>query len=274
MKYTKIIAALGLTTMMSGCIVIASSPSRADFHIQKELSLDASTLTAMDIEAGSGSLIVKGEAGLTEVKVTADIYTDKKHTDNYVLSLEQSGETGFLVAKNHSTSGFWTGSSPRIDIVIHIPESLSLDIDDGSGDMEVSNINGKLDIKDGSGNLIVSNIVGNTNIQDGSGSMDISKVNGSLDVIDGSGEININNVEGDLSLDDGSGTIHAKNINGNAKIDDGSGDLTVKHVTGIVTVDDGSGGITVDDAGGLKILDSGSGGLKVNNVKGDFQIDS
>lgn len=274
MKYIKIIAALGITTMMSGCIVIASTPSRADFHIQKELSLDASTLTAMDIEAGSGSLIVKGEAGLTEIKVTADIYTDKKHTDNYVLSLEQSGGTGFLVAKNHSSSGFWTGSSPRIDIVIHVPESLSLDVDDGSGDIEVSNINGKLDIKDGSGDLIVKNIGNDTHIHDGSGEMDISDINGKLNIIDGSGEININNVEGDLSLDDGSGTIYARNINGNAIIDDGSGDLTVKHVSGVVTVDDGSGGITIDNAGGLKILESGSGGLKVNNVKGDFQIDS
>lgn len=274
MKYTKIIAALGLATLMSGCVVIASSPSRADFHIQKELSLDARSLNALDIETGSGSLVVIGESGLTEIQVTADIYTSKEHTDNYDLTLNESGKSGVLVAKNHSTSGFWVGSSPRIDVVIRVPEGLSLDIDDGSGHMEISDINAHVDIKDGSGGMVLKNIKGDTNINDGSGEIEVSEVNGNLNIIDGSGEISINEVRGDVKLDDGSGTIYAKNIFGNADIEDGSGDLTVKKITGVVTVDDGSGSITIKDAGGLKILDSGSGGLNVSNVKGDYSIDS
>jgi DUF4097 and DUF4098 domain-containing protein YvlB len=274
MKYTKIIAAMGLATLMSGCVVIASSPSRADFHIQKELSLDAGSLTALDIETGSGSLVIIGKSGLTEIKVTADIYTDKENTDNYELTLNESGQSGFLVAKNHSTSGFWIGSSPRIDVVIHVPESMSLDIDDGSGNMDISDINAQVDIKDGSGGLMVKNIKGDTNINDGSGEIEVSQVNGNLSIIDGSGEINIDEIRGDLTIDDGSGTIYAKNIYGSADIEDGSGDLTVKKITGVVTIDDGSGSINIKDAGGLKILDSGSGGLKVSNVKGDYTIDS
>jgi DUF4097 and DUF4098 domain-containing protein YvlB len=274
MKHTKIITAITLATLMSGCVVIASSPSRADFHIQKELSLDASELTALDIETGSGSLIVVGDADLTDIKVTADIYMDKKYTDNYELTLDKSGNSGYFVAKNHSSSGYWVGNSPHIDVVIHLPESMSLAIDDGSGDTEVKNINGQLDIKDGSGDLSVKNIKGDTKINDGSGEIEVSQINGNLTIIDGSGEININDIKGNLALDDGSGIIYASNINGSADIDDGSGDLTVKQITGMVTIDDGSGSITVDNAGGLKIVESGSGGLKVNNVKGGFNIDS
>ncbi|MEW6989522.1 hypothetical protein AADZ91_02435 [Colwelliaceae bacterium 6441] len=274
MKYAKLITALGFTALMSGCVVIAAPSSRADFHIQKELTLNADGLTAMDIEAGSGSLIIQGQAGLTEIKVTADIYTSKKHTNNYELSLEKSGSTGFLVAKTLSSSGFWTGSSPHVDIVIHVPESMSLAVDDGSGEIEIKDIVGKLDVKDGSGGILIKNIVGDTSIQDGSGGIEISQINGMLNIVDGSGGIEITDVEGDLTIDDGSGTIFAKNINGNAKINDGSGDLTVKQVTGIVTLDDGSGDITVKEAGGLNIENSGSGGLNVSHVKGDFKIDS
>jgi DUF4097 and DUF4098 domain-containing protein YvlB len=274
MKYTKIITALSLSTLMCGCIVIASSPSRANFHQQEELTLDARTLTAMDIDVGSGSLTIQGEAGLTEIRVTADIYTDKNNSDDYELTLTKSANTSFLVAKNNSTSGFWVGDSPHIDITIHLPEYLALDIEDGSGSIEVNDILGKLDIRDGSGNITVKNIGSDTYIHDGSGEIEVSQINGKLDIVDGSGEINIEDVKGNLTIDDGSGTIYATNITGNANIDDGSGDLTVKQVTGIVTVDDGSGNININDAGGLKILDSGSGGLKVNNVKGDFEIDS
>jgi DUF4097 and DUF4098 domain-containing protein YvlB len=273
MKHTKIISAIGLATLMSGCVVVAS-PSRADFHIQKELSLDARSLTAFDIETGSGSLVVVGEKGLNEIKVTADIYTDKKYTDNYELTLKESGNSAFLVAKNHSSSGFWVGNSPHIDVVIHVPEAMALDIDDGSGDININNINAQVNIKDGSGDLVVKNIMGDTNINDGSGEIEVDQISGDVNIVDGSGEININEVNGNLTIDDGSGTIYAKNINGNADIEDGSGDLTVKRITGTVTVDDGSGSININDAGGLKILESGSGGLKVSNVKGDFNIDS
>lgn len=292
MKHMNSLYALGVATLMSGCVVIASSPSRADFHQQKDLTIDAQALTAMEIEAGAGSLIIRGDDNITEIKVTADIYTDRKHQDAYELTLDKSGKTGYLVAKNYKTSGFWNGNSPHINVVVTMPTSLALDVNDGSGDMkisnissdlyindgsgdiEVTNIGGSLNIKDASGGMEISNIGNRTNINDGSGEIEISHINGTLDIVDGSGEIDVEYIEGNLLIDDGSGTIHASNINGDAKIDDGSGDLTVKQVTGIITIDDSSGSIDVDTAGGLKILDSGSGGLRVNNVKGGFDIDS
>lgn len=256
MSFSKLFIAIGAATMISGCVVIAGTPSRADFHQEKELNLSASELTAMDIDAGAGSLTVKGVEGLSQITVKADIYTSRKNPDNYELTLEKSGSTGFLVAKNPSTSGMWNGSSPKIDVVIEMPEALALTINDGSGDIDVEHIGGNL------------------SIHDGSGSIEAHVINGSLDIIDGSGSIDISRIEGNVSIDDGSGSIHASGINGNATIDDGSGELTIKQVTGMVTLDDGSGGIEVDTVGGLKILESGSGGLKVNNVEGDFQIDS
>lgn len=272
MPYTKIFSAIALLTFISGCVVIAS-PSRADFHTQQELSLNASDLSTMDIEAGSGSLVIKGKKGLAEILVTADIYTDSKYNGNYELTLTKSGKTGFLVAKTKNTSGLWNGKSPHINVVVHIPESLMLSVNDGSGDTEISDIQSNVNINDGSGALHIENIGSNVNVIDGSGQIDIYQVAGSLEIEDGSGGIDIEGVGGNLSINDGSGAIYVKKVTGNANIDDNSGNLTVKNVTGMVTVDDGSGNIHIDDAGGLKIIESGSGKLKVNNVKGDFYIE-
>ncbi len=271
---SKIISALALTTLMSGCVVIAGSPSRADFHQREELTLDAKSLVAFDIEAGAGALIVHGEEGLTNIQITADIYTDKKNPNAYDLSLTQSGKLGYLVAKNSHTSGFWNGNSPHIDLTIRVPAHLKLMVDDGSGDIEISQMNGELNIKDGSGGISVKYINNNINIKDNSGGIDIQFVNGSVDIDDGSGEISVSNIEGELSIEDGSGAIYAKNVTGNVQINDGSGDLTVRNISGVVTLDDGSGNIDVEDTGGLKIIDAGSGGLRVNNVQGDLNIDS
>ena len=276
MNLTKIVALSSLMALMSGCIVIASptSSSRADLHTQKELYLDADMLKMLTVETGSGSLTILGEDGLKEIRATADIYTDKKHPESYQLSLTKSGSTAKFFAENSRTSGFWVGNSPHIDVVLHVPASLIMDIDDGSGEIIIENIQNLLTIKDGSGDITVKNIGNDVSIDDNSGGIYISQVNGSLDITDGSGELLIKDIHGNLTLDDSSGAIEVINITGNAKITDGSGELTVNKVSGMVTIDDGSGGINISDAGGLKIIDSGSGALKVNNIKGDFSIDS
>jgi hypothetical protein len=240
--------------MLSGCIVVAS-PSSADFHQQKELRLSASSLKKLDIEAGAGSLTVKGSEQTTEISVTADIYTHSRSSENYEFELSDSGSTAFLIAKS-SNSSSWGGNSPRIDIVVTIPARMMLEINDGSGSIDISDIIGSVNIDDGSGAIKLNDIIGNVSIKDGSG------------------KITLTEIDGNLSIDDGSGSIYARGISGNANIEDGSGDLTVRNVKGTIIIDDGSGDITVEDAGGLKIIESGSGGLKVNNVKGGFEIDS
>jgi len=251
---SQISLALATMSMLSGCIVVAS-PSSANFHQQKELTLSASSLKKLDIETGAGSLTVKGSEHANEISVTADIYTHSSSSENYEFELSDSGSTAFLIAKNNKSSS-WGGKSPRIDLVVTIPTRMMLEINDGSGSIDVSDIIGSVDIDDGSGEIKLNDIIGNVSIKDGSG------------------KITLTEIDGNLSIDDGSGSIYARGISGDANIEDGSGDLTVRNVKGTIIIDDGSGDINVEDAGGLKIIDSGSGGLKVNNVKGGFEIDS
>ena len=267
-------ASLALATMsiLSGCIVVASS-AHADIHQKKELTLTASALKTLDIEAGAGGLIIQGSDQAIDIIVSADIYTSSKSKSEYEFDLSDSGSTAFLVAKT-SSSGTWVGQSPRIDLVITVPTNMMLKINDGSGEIDIANIKGTINLTDGSGSLSISNVRNDVNVIDGSGKITLNNVTGNVAIDDGSGDINLSDIAGDLLIEDGSGSIFARGVGGNADINDGSGDLTVKQVTGIITLDDGSGDIDIEDAGGLKIIDSGSGGLKVSNVKGGFEIDS
>lgn len=271
-SFTKASLAFATISLLSGCIVIAS-PSHADVHNKKELTLTADTLKKLDIEAGAGGLIIQGSENATEITVIADIYTSSKHTSSYELELSESGAIAYLIAKSNS-SGSWIGSSPHIDLVVTVPAKMMLEVNDGSGDIEITNIGGAINLKDGSGSLSIKQVQSPVTIVDGSGGIELANIFGGVDIEDGSGSITLTDISGDLSIDDGSGSIYARGVSGNANINDGSGSLTVKQVSGIVTLDDGSGDIEVEDAGGLKIIDSGSGGLKVSNVKGDFEIDS
>lgn len=275
MTFTKSIIALSTFTLLSGCVVVAS-PTHADVHLTKNFTLDAQSLTELEVEAGAGSLSIKGQAGLTEIQVKAEIYTSSEDHDNYELTLSDSGSTAYLIAQGKGHSGFWTGSShsAHIDLEVLVPQHLMLDVQDGSGDTLIKDINAEVTIKDGSGEIIVHNVKGNLTIDDGSGRIQVSKVIGNVEIDDGSGEMKLSNIQGHVDIEDGSGSIEVINVEGNANLEDGSGDLTVSQVSGMVTVDDGSGDIDVQDAGGLKILETGSGGLRIKNVKGEFEIDS
>ena len=275
MNLTKTLLTIATVFMLNGCIVISATP-QANVHIKKELTLDAQSLTALDVETGAGSLTIIGEAGLTEIIVKADIYTTSKDGEYYDLSLDNSGSTAYLVAKNKRHSDYWSVSSSNahIDIEIIVPQHLLLEVDDGSGGILIKGINADVSVKDGSGELVVSEIKGNLTINDGSGRIEVTKVVGNVGIDDGSGEMNLTDITGHIEIEDGSGAISVNHVEGNIHLDDGSGDLTVSNTSGMVIIEDGSGDIDVNDIGGLKVVESGSGGLSIKNVKGEFEIDS
>ena len=235
MKTAKLLFLSVFSVALTGC-VINIKVQRADLSLQENLSLSAKQLTHFDIEAGAGFLVLTGDNSATEISVQADIRTTE--AKNYTLELERSGNSAKLVAKHHSHSGYWEGSSPSIDLTITMPANLTLNIDDGSGDIKVS------------------------------------KLKNAFVLEDGTGSVSINDITGDVIIDDGSGDLTITNVVGNIEIDDGSGNLTIREVTGKVTIDDGSGDIDVNRVGSLKIIDSGSGGLSISKVEGEVDIDS
>ena len=110
MKMAKLLSLSALAVALNGCVIHVNAQS-ADVNLEEELSLAASSLERFDIEAGAGSLVIKGDDSATDIQVKADIRTtDDK---DYVLVLTRSGNTAKLVAKHNSHMGYWNGSSPK-----------------------------------------------------------------------------------------------------------------------------------------------------------------
>ena len=216
-----------------------------DYEEVRELALDASGVAALHIEAGAGSLEITGVPRTDRIRVTALIRVpgadaDKAKEvldDHMVLSLLRKGDDAEL--KSYFDGGNrMFGDSPSIGLEVQLPEGMSLNVEDGSGSIVVSNVSGDIELKDGSG------------------SIEMTKVGGNLKIDDGSGSISITEAGGDLSIVDGSGSI------------------TVRGVRGSVTIDDGSGGIDVADVeGDVVILEAGSGSVKIRDVKGKVDYD-
>jgi len=207
----------------------------------KSMTLPAEGLGSLRIDSGAGWLKVTGVPGLDRIEVLAEIEArgvDSDEMEDFIkdhveLTLEKRGGRGVL--NSHIEGGwrlFGSGDS-RINLTVRIPKSMALEIEDGSGEMTILDIDADVEI------------------EDGSGAIRVERINGNVEIDDNSGDLDVRDVSGDVSIDDGSGGID------------------VGKVGGSVTVDDGSGGISIDGVGkDVIIKDSGSGGVRIDNVKG------
>ena len=93
-----------------------------------------------------------------------------------------------------------------------------------------------------------------------------------LVVDDGSGPMSVSDISGAIDVDDGSGSITMTNVGGDVQIDDGSGSILADDVGGDLSIDDGSGSIKVRGVAGSVIIDDGSGSINVSDVEQDLII--
>jgi hypothetical protein len=230
-------------------IMFAANLVQAAFNGQeekRELSLDAEGVETLDIEAGAGSLNVTGMAGTSRILVIATIEVPDADADearqviekDLVLKLEKDG-SGAVLEGYFRNSGWSSGDSPRVNLDVRMPEGLSLNIEDGSGSVELRDVMGAIGLDDGSGSIRITDNGGLLTIRDGSGSIEVERSGGDLRIVDGSGSITVAEVDGSVTIEDGSGSIDARAIAGDLLVpDDGSGSFDYSDVAGQVLAED------------------------------------
>lgn len=147
-----------------------------------------------------------------------------------------------------------------------------VELDSGSGRIDVEDIAGDLSVDTGSGSVTVAGVEGEVSIDTGSGSVEVEGVRGPVLMVDtGSGSVGALDVEAEtVEVDTGSGSVELRGVSArHIVVDTGSGavDLQLRSAVDRILVDTGSGGITVrlpEGADAEIEADSGSGGIDVD----------
>ena len=217
-----------LTAASLAFICTACSFSSPTLQETRELRTQIADGGRFEIDAGAGSLTLKGDPASNAIEVRAEIYQVSAN-DNYTLTLElHDDDRARLVAD----AGSSFGGSDRIDLSITVPARLEVVIDDGSGSIRVETLVGDLDIVDGSGSIRVSDIQGSVTVEDGSGSIVVTGVSGNVAIDDGSGSISVGDAGGKVSISDGSGSIDVDGADDFELVDDGSGSVSTRNIRG------------------------------------------
>jgi len=245
------------TMIALSLVVLAAGAARADdcrYTDSRDAALDATGIATLQIEAEAGSLRVEGRDDISEVRVRGTACAgDRDLLADIRLDTGRRGDRLRLDVEIPDETWSWGWSSPRLDLVVEVPSRLAVEIEDGSGSIEVRNV-AALDVYDGSGGIEIEDVHGDVVLEDGSGEIDVDGVAGTLTIAeDGSGSISIRDVVGDVDIrEDGSGSIDVRDVDGSVRIrEDGSGSIEAFRVAGDFDVDrDGSGGIRFDRIGG------------------------
>ena len=223
-------------------VFAAGTALAADYEEIRDLSLNASGIASLSIEAGAGSLEIKGVPQSDTIVVKAIIQVQGERQEKaseiieseLVLSLEKDGEGAQLKGYFEDSGGLF-GSPASVRLEVTLPERMSLFVEDGSGSMDIRNVAGDIEVNDGSGSIKMNRVGGKVTVDDGSGSFSAQGVGGDISIVDGSGSLSVENVDGSVEIDDGSGSISVTGVAGGLTVlNDGSGSLNVKAVEGPV----------------------------------------
>lgn len=252
---------------------VASAQCR--FEAPRALDLDLDGIRAVRLVTQAGALSVTGSADATTLSVQGRACASSRGLlDDVRLASSRDGDV--LVLRTEVPRAGFFFASAYLDLVVVLPDTLPLEIDDGSGAVEVGDV-ASLRLTDGSGDVRVDGVAGDVVLEDGSGDLAIHDVTGSVEVLrDGSGAIDVTRVGGSVEVArDASGDIAVTGVGGSVWIrDDASGGIMVEDVRGDVRIDeDGSGDVDVRGVGGdFVLLRDGSGSVRYADVAGSVEV--
>jgi hypothetical protein len=249
-----------VTTLVS---ILVTAPAleaqrRDEVTAPRTARVNAAGARMAQIEARAGSLRIEGRAGLTDIQASGTARASSRDLLERVrLTAERRGDVAYVIVEIPDQRIDWDDDEyASLDLVVEVPKTLALDVEDRSGDLEIRGV-GQLDLVDHSGDATIED------------------VGGRLRVRDGSGELRIRDVRGDVTLEDGSGGVHLRTIRGSVSVDrDGSGQFEAEDVTGSVRIDSkGSGSVDVARVGGdFVVARKGTGSIEHRDVRGRVEV--
>jgi DUF4097 and DUF4098 domain-containing protein YvlB len=206
--------------------------------------------------SGHTTLVVRNDSGYVHIhsvnNTSTVVVQETEHAyglfnDTQNAPVEFSQDSNMITISRSGNFSWLGGHSTDIDITV--PNAIDVNVDDGSGDVEVADVNGSVMAKVGSGSVALTDITGPVNIKAGSGSLTLNNITGPT-----------------ISADTDSGAIHAQNIRGQLTFSIGSGSINIDQgqISGNSTLKTDSGGINVNgslDPSGSYIIKTGSGGV-------------
>lgn len=210
-------------------ITLAASPAHADdwnktYPISGRASLYVST--------GDGDVTVTGGG---QKQIDAEVISDGYKigpSDVQIVESQNGDHVSIEVKFPHMNWHMFSGHR-SLRVNIRVPHDVDVDARTGDGNIEATNLMGKLQFDSGDGNVNANNIHGEIRMHTGDGRIEGTGFDGSLDANTGDGSMRVEGRFDSLELKTGDGSIDAKVGNGSKvanswNVHSGDGSITLR----------------------------------------------
>lgn len=191
------------------------------------------------------------------------------------------------VSKNGNT--VLVRSWSDVDVQVSVPQRINLDLQCGSGDIQIDgSMSGSLKARTSGGEIGIRDFNGGVSVSTGGGGVMCGNIDGKVFVESAGGDLQMGNIKGDVDLETDGGDIEVKDVNksitartsggsllvgsvgGNVRLQTSGGDIEVGPVTGESTLESSGGNIIVHGGGGRIDASTSGGDLTLERVAGSF----
>jgi len=191
---------------------------------------------------------------------------DEKMQGVHIVT-EHDGNT-YRVAPVHPEDG---GSHIDINLDVTVPKTVSVEVDTGHGDIEISGIMGTVVARSGNGDIRTQNLGSGVTVHLEKGDAKITGITGNVQLSGRGEDVDLSDIAGDVSLEGAFvGTMRASNITRTLRWVSPWGDLTVAQLSGHLEAD--SGDVEISGANGPAKLITHNKDIRVTNVSGRIEI--
>src|SRR5271156_773551 len=261
-------AAAGILVALSMCLPAVGLAAERSF----DRTLSVNGPVTLHVSTGSGYIHVSPGSD-NQVHIVGHVKSSNSwwggSSDDAVAKVAANppiDQAGNIIRVGDDHGGDWA-RHVSIDYEITTPANTMLVAESGSGDLQLSNMNGTVKGHTGSGSIHADKLGAGSRLETGSGTIDASNLMGSTTLQTGSGEIHAQlGSAGDVVAGTGSGDIKLENVQGAVKAETGSGSLEISgQPTAPWKLETGSGEISLrlgNNAHFTLDAETGSGSVK------------
>jgi DUF4097 and DUF4098 domain-containing protein YvlB len=226
-------------------------------------TLSAARNLRVKVEVGSVVVRGGGQQGIT-YSVHAHCNSRRKNGE-FKISAYVRGDTAWI-------TGEWEGGRARDfsgEFRIDVPREIGLvAIETEGGNVETTEISGRVEAESGGGNIRLDNVGGGVRAETGGGSIDVGTISGDIALHTGGGSIEVRHANGKLVAETGGGSIEIMSASQGASVETGGGGIQVHQCVGKIKVSTGGGSVDLGDLGGPADIETGGGSIHLSSAKG------
>ncbi len=281
-----------LLSSLAAVLFVAASASakreplpRGPTHSENRLTSDLSGSIAVHdgdhikVKTDLGNILIhtQNSANADKLDYRVHLETDGTQKDaqqllkSFTISAHATTDGVLLKAEGperHGAGRLW------VTLELDMPKNVSVDVTTGGGNIDATQIEGRVGLATAGGNITAGDIGGPAHLETGGGNIIAKNISGELIANTGGGHITIGSVAGNATLRTGGGHIRVTSVQGTAHFETGGGNITLEHSGAELTAETGGGGITVGEAAGLVRARTSGGGIKVVRTFGPTDLET